>query len=87
MSYLEHLTVKMYHLRHNTYISIWRISLLWNNMNKNELTIWNSHINDLYRLGFWDGCNYELYTKLKEHINGLKQILIEIENNEQTLKQ
>lgn len=56
-------------------------------MNKNELATWNSHINDLYRLGFWDGCNKELYTKLKEHINGLKQILIEIENNEQTLKQ
>jgi len=56
-------------------------------MNKNELAIWNSHINDLYRLGFWDGCNYELYNKLKEHINGLKQILIKIENNEQTLKQ
>lgn len=57
-------------------------------MNKTELTIWNSHINDLYRLGLWDGCTKELYDKVKEHINGLKQIVIEIENNEQqTIKQ
>ena len=56
-------------------------------MNKTELTIWNSHINDLYRLGLWDGCSKELNNKLKEHINGLKQILIEIENKERTTKQ
>lgn len=57
-------------------------------MNKTELTIWNSHINDLYRLGLWNGCTKELYDKVKEHINGLKQIVIEIENNEQqTIKQ
>jgi hypothetical protein len=57
-------------------------------MNKNEkIAIWNSHINDLYRLGFWDGCTKELYSKLEEHINGLKQIVIEIEKNEQTIKQ
>ena len=37
-----------------------------------KLAIWNSHINDLYRLGFWDGCTKELYAKLEEHINGLK---------------
>lgn len=47
-------------------------------MNKDELAIWNSHINDLYRLGFWDECDQELYAKLEEYINGLKQIVIQI---------